>query len=59
MMGLTSTFKTKIPILLTNIADDFQNLSPAEGILGLGSPDGTNDFIDLAFKDGLIDVCYL
>ncbi len=56
MVGLTPTFRTKVPILMVNSGSDMGVYNATDGFLGLGSRNNAGDFIDQAFKDGFIEV---
>lgn len=42
--------------MLATSGSDLTNYNLVDGFLGLGSKNNAEDFIDQAFKDGLIDV---
>ena len=56
LVGLTSDLLVNSSLFLIDEGRDLQDYAVIDGIMGLSSMETANDFIDLAYKAGYIEV---
>jgi len=56
LIGFTPDYLVNSSLYLINEGKDLQDYTDIDGIMGLGSRESANDFIDLAYDEGKIEV---